>query len=245
MHLENVVFDAVDPRALGRFWEAALGTQNLTDSPDGFETRLNIGPGQDLDLCFQPVGHVPAEPLRMHLDLAGGLVPELVVERLEELGATHLDVGQGEVAWTVMADVEGNPFCVLEDRAAYAGSGQVAAFPLASAVPERDQEFWSWLTGWRPARGTVEHSLRHPTGVGPVIELVPETRPQGAWKNRIHFDVRLDEYDDAEYVHAEILRRGGTELVTDWGDLPWTCWRDPSGNEFCVLGAVSEFAALD
>ena len=40
MYLENVVFDASDPRALGRFWEGLLGTETLTDEPEGFETRL-------------------------------------------------------------------------------------------------------------------------------------------------------------------------------------------------------------
>src|SRR4051812_38799893 len=42
VNLENVVVDATDPQTLGRFWETALGTETLTDEPDGFETRLTV-----------------------------------------------------------------------------------------------------------------------------------------------------------------------------------------------------------
>lgn len=244
MHLENIVFDAQDPQALGRFWESALGTQNLSDGEDGFETRLRIPGGPVLDLCFQPVRYQPAESLRLHLDLAGGAAQQHRVDQLLALGAGSADVGQHDVPWTVLADPEGNPFCVLEDRAAYAGSGQLAALPLSSADPSRDREFWAWLSGWAQVRGSVKHSLRHASGVGPTLEFVPEAEPKGAWKNRMHFDVRLDEWDDPDAVHREIVERGGSELVTDWGDLPWTCWRDPSGNEFCVLGVPSSFPSV-
>lgn len=69
--MENVVFDAVDPQALGRFWENALGTETLTDEAAGFETRLVVPDGPVLDLCFQRVPEPPVEPQRLHLDLRG------------------------------------------------------------------------------------------------------------------------------------------------------------------------------
>ena len=46
VYLENVVFDATDPQALGRFWEIALGTETLTDEADVFETRLAVRTAQ-------------------------------------------------------------------------------------------------------------------------------------------------------------------------------------------------------
>ena len=49
MYLENLVFDAVSPRELGRFWEAALGTEPLTDEDEGYETRLAVAGGPTLD----------------------------------------------------------------------------------------------------------------------------------------------------------------------------------------------------
>ncbi|HEY9294183.1 MAG TPA: VOC family protein, partial [Microlunatus sp.] len=118
MYLENLVFDAMDPRLLGRFWQSVVGATALTDEPDAFETRLSIGGGPVLDLCFQRVPEQPSEPLRLHLDLFGGPGQADEVDRVLALGAHHLDIGQGDVPWVVLADVEGNPFCVMEDREA-------------------------------------------------------------------------------------------------------------------------------
>ena len=163
MYLENLVFDAVEPQSLGRFWEDALGCERLTDEPDGFETRLSVDGGPVIDLCFQRVGELSSEPPRLHLDLRGGDRQAQEVERLRGLGARHLDIGQHDVPWVVLADPEGNPFCVMEDRAAYADTGALAALPLESAEPGRDAEFWSWLTGWTEIAGASPRSLRHPS----------------------------------------------------------------------------------
>jgi Glyoxalase-like domain len=69
MYLENLVVDALEPQRLGRFWETALDGQRLTDEPDGFETRLDVGDDAALDPCFQPVQDPPSGPSRFHLDL--------------------------------------------------------------------------------------------------------------------------------------------------------------------------------
>jgi hypothetical protein len=63
-------------------------------------------------------------------------------------------------------------------------------------------------------------TLRHPSGVGPLLELVPEPEPKSG-KNRLHLDVRPGAGDD-------II----VERVLEWGATPLT---DPSGNEFCIL----------
>ena len=239
MYLENLVFDALEPQRLGQFWEAALGCERLTDEPDAFETRLAIEGGPELDLCFQRVPEPPSEPLRLHLDLLGGARQAEVVERLIGLGARHLDIGQGDAPWVVLGDPEGNPFCVMEDRAAYTGTGPIAALPFDSANPDRDAVFWSWLTGWTNAVGVGPRTLRHPSQRGPLLELCPEPAPKGTAKNRLHLDVRLETGDDPDDVAAAIAERGGRELHFEWGDLPWRHYADPSGNEFCVLPARS------
>ena len=74
MYLENLVFDAVDPQRLGRFWEAVVGGERLTDEPEGYETRLAVEGGPVLDLCFQRVAEPTREPPRLHLDLAAATV---------------------------------------------------------------------------------------------------------------------------------------------------------------------------
>jgi hypothetical protein len=238
MYLENLVFDALEPQRLGQFWEAVVGGERLTDEPDNFETRLTIDGGPVLDLCFQQVPEPPADPPRLHLDLSGGARQAEEVERLLGLGARRLDIGQGDVPWVVLADPEGNPCCVMEERAAYAGSGPLAALPLDSADPDRDAEFWSWLTGWRDVAGVAPRSLRHRSRLGPLLELCPEPAPKGTAKNRLHLDVRLETGDDPDGVGADIAERGGGKLHhPEWGDLPWRSYTDPSGNEFCVLPA--------
>jgi hypothetical protein len=239
VHLENLVFDARDPQQLGRFWEAVVGGTRLTDEPDGFETRLVVEGGPVLDLCFQRVSDPQVERPRLHVDLSGGSDQRAVVERLLGLGARPLDIGQGDVPWVVLADPEGGPCCVMEERAAYAGSGPVAALPLHSADPDRDAAFWSWLTGWTDVPGVAPRSLRHRSGLGPLLELCPEPAPKGAVKNRLHLDVRLEAADDADAVAAGIAERGGREVHPQWGELPWRHYEDPSGNEVCVLPARS------
>jgi hypothetical protein len=237
MYLENLVVDALEPQQLGRFWQAALGTETLTDEPGIFETRLAVDGGPELDLCFQPVTERPSPSPRLHLDLSGGARQAEVVDRLLALGARHVDIGQGDVPWVVLSDPEGNPFCVMEERAEYAGAGPVAALPLDSADPDRDAGFWAWLTGWTDVPDAGLRSLRHPSGVGPLLELCPEHAAKGPGKNRLHLDLRLEAGDDADALAAGILERGGDRLRTDWGDLPWESYLDPSGNELCLLPA--------
>ena len=239
MHLENVVIDAVEPQRLGRFWEAVVGGERLTDEPDAFETRLSVARGPVLDLCFQRVAEPPSAAPRLHLDLSGGSVQTQEVERLLGLGARHLDIGQRDVPWVVLADPEGNPCCVMEDRAAYVDTGPIAALPLDSADPDRDAAFWSWLTGWTDVAGVAPRSLRHPSRLGPLLELCPERTGKGATKNRLHLDVRLEVGEDPDVVAARIAERGGRELHPEWGELPWRLYADPSGNELCVLPARS------
>lgn len=237
MFLENVVIDAVNPQALGRFWESLLDTTTLTDTPDGFETRLAVAGGPVLDLCFQRVPDPPAPGPRLHLDIAGGRRQTEVVKRALVLGASHLDIGQGDVPWVVLADPEGNPFCVMESRPAYALSGAIAAIPMDSSAPARDLEFWTELSGWVVEDTAMPAAMRHPTGRGPLIELCPEPGAKGPSKNRIHLDLRLEATDNADAVLSKVLELGGDERHMDWGDLPWRIFADPSGNEFCLLPA--------
>jgi hypothetical protein len=239
VYLENIVIDAVDPRRLGRFWEAVLGGERLTDEPDDFETRLAVEGGPVLDLCFQLVPESPFEPPRLHLALLGGDRQTQEVERLLTLGARHLDLGRRDVPWVVLADPEGNPCCVREDGTAYTGTGPLAALRLDSADPDRDAPFWSWLTGWTDTGGATPRSLRHPSLRGPFLDLRPEPAPKGTAKSRLHLDTRLETGDDPDDVAAGIVERGGRELHPEWGDLPWRLYADPSGNEFCVLPARS------
>jgi len=238
MHLENIALDARDPRRLGRFWEALLGGETLTETDDLVETRLALPDGPFLDLCLPRVADPRPEEPRLHLDVAGGARQAEVVDRALALGARHLDLGQGDVPWVVLADPEGNPFCVMEDRPEYRASGTVAALPLDSADPDRDAGFWTAASGWVPVTSSMPVALRHPSGRGPLLELCPEQRPKRPGeKNRLHLDARCDPGEDLDEQAGRLLDLGGRRLEHDWGDLPWQVLLDPSGNEVCVLPA--------
>jgi hypothetical protein len=232
VRLENIVWDARDPHRLDNFWAAALGAEVITDEPDLVEARLHLADDVFLDLCFQRVAEPSTSPARLHPDLAGGARQQEVVQRLLDLGAEHADIGQGDVPWTVLADPEGNAFCVMEDREVYRDTGPIAALPLDSADPDRDAAFWAEITGWMPQVGTPgTTALRHPSGAGPLLELCPEPEPKRG-KNRLHLDVRRDAGDD--HIVERVLECGATPI--DLSDHPWLVFADPSGNEFCILG---------
>ncbi|MGQ0846971.1 MAG: VOC family protein [Sporichthyaceae bacterium] len=110
---EQVVVDAGDPVALGRWWAAALGWVVVDDDPEEFEIR----PAPDLvpGLLFARVPEAKQSKNRLHLDFRP-LDRDTEVSRLLELGATLADVGQGEATWVTLADPEGNEFCVLRSR---------------------------------------------------------------------------------------------------------------------------------
>ena len=110
---EQVIVDARDPRGLGQWWREALGWVVVNDEPDGFEIRATADrlPG----ILFVPVEDPKTGKNRLHLDFRPD-DRDAEVERFVALGATPADVGQGEQTWVVLADPEGNEFCVLRSR---------------------------------------------------------------------------------------------------------------------------------
>ena len=110
---EQTVVAAADPAALGRWWAEALGWAVVDDSPSVFEIQPE--PDRTPGLLFLRVPEPKVGKNRLHLDFRPD-DQQREVERLLALGATRIDVGQGDVPWVVMADPEGNEFCVLGAR---------------------------------------------------------------------------------------------------------------------------------
>ncbi|MEV6486439.1 VOC family protein [Streptomyces sp. NPDC051576] len=110
---EQVVVDAADPVVLGRWWAEALGWVVVGEAPDEFEIRPE--PDRLPGLLFVPVPESRTVKNRLHLDFRPD-DQEAEVIRLLALGARTADVGQGERSWVVLADPEGNEFCVLRSR---------------------------------------------------------------------------------------------------------------------------------
>jgi hypothetical protein len=110
---EQTNIDSRDPAALGNWWRQALGWIVVNDDPDEFEIRP--APDRLPGLLFVPVPEHKTIKNRLHLDFRPD-DRDAEVERLLGLGATRADVGQGEQSWVVLADPEGNEFCVLGSR---------------------------------------------------------------------------------------------------------------------------------
>jgi hypothetical protein len=110
---EQTIVDARDPAALGRWWQEALGWVVVNDDPEEFEIRPAVDrlPG----LLFVAVPESKTVKNRLHLDFRPDDRDSEVV-RMLALGATRTDVGQGEESWAVLADPEGNEFCILSSR---------------------------------------------------------------------------------------------------------------------------------
>ena len=110
---EQVVVDAHDPVALGRWWAEALGWIVVADAADEFEIRPT--PDRVPGLLFVAVTDAKTGKNRLHPDFRP-VDQAAEVERLLSLGARRVDVGQQEASWVVLADPEGNEFCILRGR---------------------------------------------------------------------------------------------------------------------------------
>jgi glyoxalase superfamily protein len=122
--ITELAVDCRDPAGLAVWWAEVLGYEVLPPEDDG---TVEIGPpGQEPKgavptLVFVAVPEPKTGKLRLHLDLnATDRDQDAELERLLGLGAIRVDVGQGPLSdtmtWHVLADPEGNEFCLLRSR---------------------------------------------------------------------------------------------------------------------------------
>jgi len=117
----ELIIDAHDLRAQAEFWCAVLGYRILEQTEDVVE--IGAAPVTAEDVRREPIAppivfvSVPEDKTvknRVHIDVNPiDRSQDQEVERLLTLGARHVDIGQGEQTWVVLADPEGNEFCVL------------------------------------------------------------------------------------------------------------------------------------
>ena len=117
--LHHIVIDAHDLPGLARFWSQVLGWKILSER----EREVVIGTDVDAPVgIFLPAGDEKSVKNRVHLDLnpgseAGPEERDAEIRRILALGARRVDIGQtGDESWTVLADPEGNEFCVLRPK---------------------------------------------------------------------------------------------------------------------------------
>jgi predicted enzyme related to lactoylglutathione lyase len=114
--LHHVVIDAHDLPAMARFWAQVLGWQILSERER--EVVIGADATAPVGICFMPVRDIKTTKNRLHLDLSPDPgEQEAEIERIVALGARRVDIGQtGAESWTVLADPEGNEFCVVRPK---------------------------------------------------------------------------------------------------------------------------------
>jgi predicted enzyme related to lactoylglutathione lyase len=117
LRIQCLSIDSHDPSKIADFWEAALGWTRTLEEADEVALEPQAGTPEDgvvPDLLFLRVPDDKTVKNRLHLDLR----PDdqaAEVARLEGLGARRVSIGQGDdVSWVVLADPDGNEFCVLQ-----------------------------------------------------------------------------------------------------------------------------------
>ncbi|WP_336708731.1 VOC family protein [Oerskovia sp. USHLN155] len=118
--ISELVLDCADPELLARFWSGVLGYVELGRE----EGAIEIGPadvgfgGLQPTIILSPSNDPKTAKLPLHIDInAVDRDQDAELERLLALGARRADVGQtGDESWHVLADPEGNEFCLLRKR---------------------------------------------------------------------------------------------------------------------------------
>jgi predicted enzyme related to lactoylglutathione lyase len=121
VHLHHIVIDAHDLPLLAQFWTQALGWQVLSERAD--EIVIGTDEHAPVGICFMPVTDPKTVKNRVHLDLTTSAADRVdEINRLLALGARRVDIGQtGAESWVVLADPEGNEFCVVRPKETLVG----------------------------------------------------------------------------------------------------------------------------
>jgi hypothetical protein len=221
LDLVALTFDASDPERLAGFWAGVLGP----DEPAGFELR------------FQPSAQPKWGPNQMHFDLTSTSLEDqrATVERALDLGGQHIDVGQRpDEGHVVLADPEGNEFCVIPPGNNFlADTGVVGA--LSSDGTQEVGYFWSAALDWPLVWDQDEETaIQSPRGGTKISWGGPPVEPK-LGKNRLHLDLAPPVGGDQDAEVRRLLDLGAHRVDIGQGDVDWVVLADPDGNELCVL----------
>jgi predicted enzyme related to lactoylglutathione lyase len=233
-YLFALTIEAQDPQRLAAFWADLLGR-----TPDAAGHRVALVPGDDTGfrLTFAAAAERPWSPHQIHFHLTSSSLEDQqhTVQKALDLGARHLDVGQlPEEGHIVLADPEGNEFCVIEPGNNYlAGCGFFAE--LACDGTQQVGSFWSaaleWPLVWEQDEETA---IRAPDG-GPKISWGGPPVREKTEPNSMHFDLALPDDGDIGMEVERLISLGASRAENSPCALDWVGLTDPDGNEFCVM----------
>ncbi|KIF75849.1 glyoxalase/bleomycin resistance protein/dioxygenase [Streptomyces sp. 150FB] len=244
-HLFALCLDANDPLRLARFWAGLLKWELAEDPHDG----ITLLPSDDTGfrLRFVPTEEVKTAQNRLHFDLTSTSLDDQrqTVATTLALGGRHTDVGQRpEEGHVVLADPEGNEFCVIEPGNNFlAECGFVGA--LACDGSQEVGYFWGKALGWPLVWDQdQETAIRSPHG-GPKITWGGPPLMPNPGKNRLRFDVAPPVGGDQRAEVDRLVSLGATRIDSDRDeagrdeagrdDTGRIAMADPDGSVFSVL----------
>jgi len=227
--LYAIRFYANDPQRLAQFWAGVLRRALAHDGV----TLLPTAPTEPR-IRFAPTSEPKTDLGRAHFELTSTSLEDqdATVQRALQLGGRHLDIGQSpEDQHVVLADPEGNEFCVIEPGNNFlAGCGFIGAFNWDGS--QEVGYFWSRALGWPLVWDQNEETaIQSPAGGMKIAWGGPPVRPKSA-NDRLHMDVAVDAGADIEAEADRLVTLGASLAGKDGADIVMA---DPDGNEFRLL----------
>jgi hypothetical protein len=235
--LDALCIDANNPIRLSHFWGGLLGGATTNDASDGIV--LLPADATAFPLRFLPTPEPKNAPNRMHFDLTSTSPAhqERTVARSLELGARHIDIGQRpEEDHVVLADPEGNEFCVIESGNRFlADCGFIGA--LACDGSQAVGYFWSKALGWPLVWDQdQETAIQSPLGGPKITWGGPPVRAKVS-RNRMHIDLAPALPHDQQTEVNRLVSLGATRIDGDPAEDGRVVMADPDDNEFGVLAS--------
>ncbi|MEU5714365.1 VOC family protein [Streptomyces sp. NPDC020403] len=229
-----VCFNATTPSDLARFWSGILGWEPAAGPDDG----VTIRPPDDTGfrMRFLPGREPKTTQNRAHFDLTSASPEDQrrTVARALELGGTHIDVGQRpEEGHVVLADPDGNEFCVIEAGNTFlADTGLIGA--LACDGTQEVGYFWSEVLRWPLVWDQhQETAIQSPNGGTKITWGGPPVAPKKG-TNRLYFELALPAGADPEAEVGRLVSLGAAPADPGGVDAVRVRMLDPDGNEFVV-----------
>ncbi|MFV0458393.1 MAG: VOC family protein [Actinomycetales bacterium] len=229
-HMAALCFRTNDPDAMAAFWSAMLG-QPITRDRRHLVLRPTPATGFEIRFHADPVPKTI--PNSKHVDLTSSSISaqQHMVDRALAAGGQYADVGQGQnETHVVLADPEGNEFCVIEPGNRFlAGCGAFGA--VACDGSRRTGHFWSEAVNWPLVWDQDDEAAIQATpGTTKISWGAP--RPRVPASERLYFALAPDPGSSLEQ-ESQRLQRLGANLTRTCPDAKlWMT--DPDGYEFCM-----------
>ncbi|MGH3352638.1 MAG: VOC family protein [Nocardioides sp.] len=230
----GICIDANDPDRVAEFWAAVLDREI---EHGGEEIRLLPRADDDFRIRFLPAEAPKTLENPHHLHLTSSLAEDQqrTVDRLIELGAAHIDVGQTpDEDHIVLGDPEGNELCVIPAGNSWL-EGTAFLGEVAADGSRETGVFWSEALGWPLVWDEDgETAVATPSGSAKVAWGGPTPVPRGP-RDRFRFDLIAPGGTDPDDEIRRLVGLGATPVAGTYDDGRWARMLDPDAFEFEVL----------